>query len=99
MPQGQSSIKERHDTHEPQRFKVIIHNDDFTTMEFVIKILTEVFFMTEENAIAVTMQVHNEQKGVAGIYSYDVARSKTRKATRIARENGFPLRFSIEPEE
>lgn len=101
MPQGQSAIKERQrtDLKEPRRFKVIMHNDDFTTMEFVVRILKEIFFMSEEKAIAVTMQIHKTDKGVAGVYTYDIAMSKMRKATRLARENNFPLRLTVEPDD
>ena len=101
MPQGQSAIKERQrtDLKEPRRFKVIMHNDDFTTMEFVVRILKEIFFMSEEKAITVTMQIHKTDKGVAGVYTYDIAMSKMRKATRLARENNFPLRLTVEPDD
>ena len=75
-----------------------IYNDDFTTMEFVVKILTEVFFKSETEAEALMLQVHHSDKAVVGIYSYDVATSKVRKATSMAREAGFPLRLTVEPE-
>lgn len=101
MPQEQSSVKERQHTNtkEPKRYKVTIYNDDFTTMEFVVKILTEVFFKSETEAEALMLQVHHSDKAVVGIYSYDVATSKVRKATAMAREAGFPLRLTVEPEE
>ena len=96
MPKEQSSIRERQrtDLREPRRYKVTIYNDDFTTMEFVVKILTQVFYKSEAEA-----QVHHSDKAVVGIYSYDVATSKVRKATSMAREAGFPLRLTVEPEE
>lgn len=101
MPQEQSHIKERQKTNirEPRRYKVIIHNDDFTTMDFVVIILKEVFFLSEENAQALMLQVHHSNKAVVGIYSYDIAVSKVRKATNMAREQDYPLRLTIEPEE
>ena len=101
MPQEQSHIKERQKTNirEPRRYKVIIHNDDFTTMDFVVMILKEVFFLSEENAQALMLQVHHSNKAVVGIYSYDIAVSKVRKATNMAREQDYPLRLTIEPEE
>lgn len=101
MLQEQSHIKERQKTNirEPRRYKVIIHNDDFTTMDFVVIILKEVFFLSEENAQALMLQVHHSNKAVVGIYSYDIAVSKVRKATNIAREQDYPLRLTIEPEE
>ena len=100
MPQEQSTTRERHrtDLHEPRRYKVFIHNDDFTTMEFVVKILVEVFFKTEAEAEALMLQVHHSVKAVVGIYTYDMALSKIEKATRMARDEGFPLRLTCEPE-
>ena len=88
MPKEQSSIRERQrtDLREPRRYKVTIYNDDFTTMEFVV-------------AETLMLQVHHSDKAVVGIYSYDVATSKVRKATSMAREAGFPLRLTVEPSE
>ena len=101
MPQEQSQIKERQKTNlrEPRRYKVIIHNDDFTTMDFVVMVLKDVFFLSEENAQALMLQVHHSSKAVAGVYTYDIAVSKVRKATTMAREQGFPLRLTVEEEE
>ena len=100
MPKEQSSIKEMShtDLREPKRYKVTIFNDDFTSMEFVVKILMEVFFKNKVEAEALMLQVHHSDKAVVGIYSYDIAVSKVQKATRMAREEGFPLRLTYEPE-
>ena len=89
---------EHTDIREPQRFKVIIYNDDFTTMEFVVKILIDVFFKSEAEAQTLMMQVHRSDKAVVGIYTYDIAVSKVRKATQMARQAGFPLRLTYEQE-
>ena len=101
MSNEQSHIKERQKTilKEPRRYKVIIYNDDFTTMEFVVTILVQVFLKSEDEAQTLMLQVHHSDKAVVGIYSYDIAISKARKATMIAREQGFPLRLTVEPEE
>ena len=101
MPQKQSNIKERQKTiyKEPRRYKVIIHNDDFTTMDFVVKVLRDIFFMNEQDAETLMMQVHNTGQAVVGIYSYDIAQTKSQKAIKMARENGFPLRLSVKPED
>jgi len=100
MPSEQSSLKERQriDLKEPRRYKVIIYNDDFTTMDFVVNILTSVFFKSKAEAEALMLQVHHSGKAVVGIYSYDVAVSKVQKATNMARDNNFPLRLTCEPE-
>ena len=101
MPQEQSNIKERQKTiyKEPRRYKVIIHNDDFTTMDFVVKVLRDIFFMNEQDAETLMMQVHNTGQAVVGIYSYDIAQTQSQKAIKMARENGFPLRLSVKPED
>ena len=101
MPQEQSNIKERQKTiyKEPRRYKVIIHNDDFTTMDFVVKVLRDIFFMNEQDAETLMMQVHNTGQAVVGIYSYDIAQTKSQKAIKMACENGFPLRLSVKPED
>ena len=101
MAKEQSQIRERQRTNirEPRRFKVIIYNDDFTSMDFVVMILMEVFLKSEEEANALMLQVHHSDKAVVGIYTYDIATSKVRKATNMAREEGFPLRLTVEPEE
>ena len=93
-------ISLRHtDLREPQHFKVIIFNDDFTTMEFVVKILTTIFFKSAAEAETLMLQVHKSQSAVVGIYTYDIAQSKVQKATRMAREENFPLRLTVAPEE
>ena len=100
MSQGQSqyNVKEHTDLKEPSRYKVYIHNDDFTTMDYVVMLLINVFFMSEEKALDLMLAVHNSSKAVVGVYSYDVAVSKVQKATGMARENGFPLRLTVEQE-
>ena len=73
------------------------YNDDFTTMEFVVMILTTVFHKSEADAQALMLTVHHSDKAVVGIYTYDIAATKAQKATRMAREAGFPLRLTYEP--
>ncbi|MGM9697658.1 MAG: ATP-dependent Clp protease adaptor ClpS [Prevotella sp.] len=101
MPQEQTNIKQRQriDLQEPRRYKVLIHNDDFTTMEFVVRILEQVFYLEADKAQALMLQVHHSNKAVVGIFSYDIAVSKVQKATTMARKEGFPLRLTVEPEE
>ncbi len=100
MPKEQSSLRERQhtDLREPRRYKVIIFNDDFTSMDFVVKILTTVFLKSQAEAETLMMAVHKSTKAVVGIYTYDIALSKVQKATRMARDAGFPLRLTCEPE-
>ena len=100
MAKEQSSVRERQrvDLDEPRRYKVTIYNDDFTTMEFVVKVLMQVFFKSQTEAEQLMLQVHHSDKAVVGIYTYDMAVSKVQKATSMAREEGFPLRLTYEPE-
>ena len=101
MAKEQSVTRERRrvDLDEPRRWKVTIYNDDFTTMELVVKILRVVFFKSEAEAEALMLKVHHSDKAVVGIYSYDIAVSKVDKATNMAQSEGFPLRLTYEPEE
>lgn len=101
MPQEQTNVRERQKNNlkEPRLYKVIIHNDDFTTMDFVVEVLKTVFYYSNEKAEALMLQVHHANKAVVGIYTYDIAVSKANKATNLAREKGFPLRLTVEPEE
>ena len=81
---------------EPPLFKVLLHNDDYTTMEFVVWVLQSVFHMPEEQAIQVMLNVHVRGIGVAGVYTYEVAEMKVDKTTTLAREHEFPLLCTME---
>ena len=83
---------------EPKKFEVIILNDDFTTFEFVIEVMMVVFGKTQQQAEDIAEETHIRQKAVVGRYPLDIARSKVAKATRMARSEGFPLKFEIQPE-
>ena len=82
---------------EPSLFKVLLHNDDYTTMEFVVEVLESVFNMPENQAIQVMLNVHVQGVGVAGIYPFEIAEMKVEKTTAMAREQEFPLLCTIEP--
>lgn len=94
--QRHTTLKER--VKEPRRYKVIVLNDDFTTFEFVIMIMTTVFLKTVQQAEEIAETTHIHQKATVGTYSYDIAKSKVAKATAMARAENFPLSFEIEPE-
>jgi ATP-dependent Clp protease adaptor protein ClpS len=83
---------------EPNKWKVVFLNDDSTPMEFVIGLLTEIFKHSQETAESITMQIHKEGSGVAGIYSFEIAEIKAVEATTLARANGFPLQIKMEEE-
>jgi len=81
----------------PQMYKVLLHNDDYTTMEFVVHVLITVFHHNEEDAVRIMLHVHHQGIGAAGVYPREVAETKVRKVTRLAREHEYPLRCSMEP--
>lgn len=83
---------------EPGLFKVIFLNDDYTPMDFVVSLIIEIFKHSEEGAISITNQIHQEGSGVVGIYTYEIAEQKSIEATNLSRDNGFPLRIKIEEE-
>lgn len=99
MAKQESSVKERQrtDLDEPRQFKVIFHNDDFTTYEFVVKVLMVVFFKSKSEAERLTIEVDRKKLATVGVYSRDVAVTKMEKATKMARAEGFPLRITCEP--
>lgn len=100
MAQEQTAVRDRQNTRirEPRRYKVMIFNDDFTPMDFVVQILEEVFFKEGAEAEAIMLTTHNEGKAVVGTYGYDVARSKVEKAIRLSRSQKYPLRLTYMPE-
>ncbi len=82
----------------PKLFKVIMFNDDFTTMEFVVFILTSIFNKKIEEANIIMLNVHKQGYGIAGMYPLDIAKSKIKKAQILAKEEGFPFRLEVEEE-
>jgi len=80
---------------EPKKWKVIMLNDDFTTMEFVVYALTTIFKHDEESAHKVMVQIHTEGSAVVGIYSFEIAESKCVETTTLARSQGFPLQLKV----
>jgi ATP-dependent Clp protease adaptor protein ClpS len=83
----------------PPRFKVLLHNDDYTTREFVVEVLKTVFHRAEPDAVQIMLHVHHNGVGVAGVYTYEVAEMKVGVVESLARQREFPLMLSIEPEE
>src|SRR5687768_18493697 len=75
----------------PKLFKVLLHNDDFTTMEFVVFVLQYVFLREEAEAFTIMLKVHNEGLGLAGVYPYEIASMKAEKAMNLARAREYPL--------
>jgi len=91
-------VQERPKTNVPRRYRVIFHNDDYTTMEFVIEALIRFFHKTQAEATHVMLTVHKKGSGVAGIYTRDIAETKVEEVMKHARESGMPLLVTAEPE-
>ena len=89
-------IKNKVKVSKPKNYKVIMHNDDYTTMEFVVDILVNIFKKSIEGANKVMIEVHQNGKGIAGIYPYDIAITKVSIAMARAEEDGFPFKLSVE---
>ena len=83
----------------PPLYKVLLHNDDYTSMEFVVFILQTIFGKGEDDAIRIMLNVHKLGIGLAGVYTYEIAESKAAKVTRLAQANEFPLLCTLEEEE
>lgn len=82
----------------PRRFKVLLHNDDFTPMEFVILVLTDLFHRSSAEATRIMLHVHRNGVGIAGVFSREVAETKALRTIQSARDAGYPLMASTEPE-
>ena len=82
----------------PRKYKVIMYNDDYTTMDFVVMVLKQVFHKSEEQAEAIMMKVHNEGEAVVGIYTLDMAKTKVNYTMCVAEKSGFPLKLVYLPE-
>ena len=85
-------------TEKPRLYKVLLHNDNFTSMEFVVAILVEVFHHAENDAVAIMLHVHQNGIGIAGLYTHEIAETKVSRVTALAREAQFPLLCTMEPE-
>lgn len=82
----------------PRLWKVLLHNDDYTTRDFVVEILQQVFRKSEAEAVTIMLHVHQKGVGVAGVYPYDVAETKVETVRALARKREFPLLCTMEPE-
>lgn len=95
----QERVEEELDITEPKMWHVIFHNDDKTTMEFVIFLLTQVFHKSIEDATEIMLTIHTKDAASAGLYTHEVAESKMNVCVNTARETGFPLKVTIEEEQ
>src|SRR3954454_17764322 len=95
---GEVIDRTRQETKKPELFRVLLLNDDYTTIEFVLEVLESIFNKSPAEALRIMMAVHTQGKGFCGVYPHEVAETKVETVMERARENGFPLRAAMEPE-
>lgn len=93
---GNTQVKERPKVKKPKMYKVLLHNDHYTTMEFVVWILQGIFRRDEAEATRIMLAIHKAGLGVAGVYTKEVAETKTRKVVELAKQNDYPLQCTYE---
>jgi ATP-dependent Clp protease adaptor protein ClpS len=86
------------DLDEPSMYKVLLHNDDYTTMEFVVEILMLVFKKSPEDAVRIMLNVHQKGVGICGVYTFEVSETKVNTVNALAKQHGFPLKCTMEKE-
>lgn len=95
---GEVTTRTRQRIARPPRFKVILFNDDYTPMEFVVSVLERVFNKGPAEATQIMLRVHKSGAGIAGVFVLEVAETKVVSVHRLAEERGYPLRAGVEPE-
>lgn len=95
---GELALEKKRRTAKPKRYKVLLHNDDYTTTEFVVDVLVRFFHKQPAEATQIMLQVHHKGAGVAGVYPKDVAETKIADVEVEARAQGMPLRLTMEAE-
>jgi ATP-dependent Clp protease adaptor protein ClpS len=96
-PKVKHSSAARHKNALPPRYVVIMHNDDYTTMEFVVMVLENIFHKSHTEATSIMLTIHTRGKAICGNYTYEIAETKVETVHRMARQAGHPLRCSIQP--
>ncbi len=94
LPVG--DVKDDEELREPKLYRVILHNDDYTTMDFVVEVLVSVFHKPAAEATKIMMDVHRKGKGVCGVYTYDIASTKVSIVHQLAKRREFPLKCSLD---
>lgn len=96
MPKIEEELEIALELEEPQMFKVLLHNDDYTSMDFVVEILISVFHKNHAQAEQIMLQIHEKGKAICGVYSFEIAQTKAQQVKQRAKENEFPLLATIE---
>jgi ATP-dependent Clp protease adaptor protein ClpS len=95
--EGDLAVEERKKTQRPRKYHVVFHNDDYTTMEFVVHVLMKFFHKSETEATQIMLEVHHRGYGIVGVFTRDVAESKADQVIEYAKKHGHPLKVSAEP--
>jgi ATP-dependent Clp protease adaptor protein ClpS len=95
---GEVLERTRRQTKRPELYKVLLLNDDYTTMDFVVEVLETIFNKQPAEAFRIMMLVHTQGRGLCGVYPYEIAETKVEAVVNRAREHGFPLKAAMEPE-
>ncbi len=96
MPKIEEEIQSSLMLDEPTKYKVLLHNDDYTTMDFVVEILMAIFHKNILQSEQIMLTIHKSGKAVCGIYTYDIAQTKVYQVKELAKSNGFPLLATLE---
>ena len=96
MPKIEEEIKSMLRLDEPTKYKVLLHNDDYTTMDFVVEVLMAIFHKNILESEQIMLTIHKRGKAVCGIYTYDIAQTKVYQVKQMAKSNGFPLLATFE---
>jgi len=95
---GGTQLQDRHEVRRPPLYRVLLLNDDYTPMDFVVYVLQRYFRKSDQEAQRIMLAVHHQGRGVAGVYTREIAETKIAQVTRLAREEGYPLQVTLEPE-
>ncbi len=96
MPKFEEELDLEIELQEPQMFKVLLHNDDYTSMDFVVEVLMDIFHKTHQQAEQIMLLIHEKGKAVCGVYTYEIAQMKVEQVRQLAKRNEFPLLATME---
>jgi len=98
VPRTNVSLETVYALDEPKKYKVILHNDHYTSMDFVIHVLMNIFRKNAIEAQEIMLQIHEKGKGICGVYTHEIAQTKVAQVSKLAKQNSFPLLATIEEE-
>ena len=96
MPKISEEVEVDLELQEPEMFRVLLHNDDYTSMDFVVNILMKIFHKNSQEAEMIMIKIHEKGSAICGVYTYEVAQTKAEQVKKLAKQNEFPLLATIE---